>query len=177
MGAARGTAAAMASLAMPKSAATGRQYSGINVLILWGAATEHGFTGQSWLTVRHCRSVVMSARASAGPPLSMPIGLYRSRKSGARAKQVTKRRPSHSSSASQSLVLINATTCHRRSQRRRPPPPGLIEPRLEKLIKATGINFRIGGNSRLLCTSRRLCAGAATATLFRADQLASNGLA
>lgn len=30
--------AAKASLALPKSAATGRQYSGINILILWGAA-------------------------------------------------------------------------------------------------------------------------------------------
>ena len=27
-------------------------YSGINVLILWGAVIEHGFTGQSWLTFR-----------------------------------------------------------------------------------------------------------------------------
>ena len=31
-----GTAAAQAPLAMPKNAATGRRYSGINVLILWG---------------------------------------------------------------------------------------------------------------------------------------------
>ncbi|MGD9865868.1 MAG: ArdC family protein, partial [Pseudodonghicola sp.] len=28
-----------------------------------------------------------------------------------------------------------------------PPPPGLIEPRVEELIAATGIDFRIGGNS------------------------------
>ena len=47
-----GTAAAKAPLAMPKNASTDRQYSGINVLILWGAAIEHGFTGQSWLTFR-----------------------------------------------------------------------------------------------------------------------------
>jgi antirestriction protein ArdC len=31
-----GTAAAKAALAMPKNASTGRLYSGINVLILWG---------------------------------------------------------------------------------------------------------------------------------------------
>jgi antirestriction protein ArdC len=47
-----GTAAAKAPLAMPKNAATGRQYSGINVLILWGAVIAHGFPGQSWLTFR-----------------------------------------------------------------------------------------------------------------------------
>ena len=33
-----GTAAAKAPLAMPRNAATARQYSGINVLILWGNA-------------------------------------------------------------------------------------------------------------------------------------------
>jgi len=38
-----GTAAAKASLAMPKNAATQRRYSGVNVLILWGAVVERGF--------------------------------------------------------------------------------------------------------------------------------------
>src|SRR5580700_6299844 len=47
-----GTAAAKASLAIPKNASTARQYSGINILILWGAVIERGFTGQSWLTFR-----------------------------------------------------------------------------------------------------------------------------
>src|SRR5271156_4870494 len=47
-----GTAAAKAPLAMPKNAATGRFYSGINVLILWRSVTEHGFPSQGWLTFR-----------------------------------------------------------------------------------------------------------------------------
>ena len=46
------TATAKASLAMPKNAATQRRYSGVNVLILWGAVVERGFAGQSWLTFR-----------------------------------------------------------------------------------------------------------------------------
>ena len=45
-----GTAAAKAPLAMPKNAATGRGYSGVNVLILWGAVIGHGFPGQGWCT-------------------------------------------------------------------------------------------------------------------------------
>jgi len=36
-----GTTAAKAPLAMPKNAATGGFYSGINVLILWGCVIEH----------------------------------------------------------------------------------------------------------------------------------------
>jgi antirestriction protein ArdC len=37
---------------MPRNAATLRGYAGINVLILWGAVIEYGFSGQSWLTFR-----------------------------------------------------------------------------------------------------------------------------
>lgn len=52
-----GTSSARAPLAKPKNASTARQYSGINVLILWGAVIEHGFTGQSWLTFRQALSL------------------------------------------------------------------------------------------------------------------------
>jgi antirestriction protein ArdC len=52
-----GTAAAKAPLAMPKNATTGRNYSGINVLILWGSVIEHGFPVQGWLTFRHALSL------------------------------------------------------------------------------------------------------------------------
>jgi hypothetical protein len=57
-----GTAAAKAPLAIPKNAATGRQYSGINVLILWGAVIEHGFPAQSWLTFRQALSLSGNVR-------------------------------------------------------------------------------------------------------------------
>ncbi len=59
-----GTAAAKAPLAMPKNAATGRGYSGINVLILWGAVIQHGFPGQSWLTFRQALSLGGNVRKS-----------------------------------------------------------------------------------------------------------------
>ena len=52
-----GTAAAKAQVAMPRNASTDRQYSGINILILWGAVIERGFTGQSWLTFRQALSL------------------------------------------------------------------------------------------------------------------------
>src|SRR6202171_2888315 len=52
-----GTAAARAPLAMPKNASTNRQYSGVNILILWGAVIERGFAGQSWLTFRQALSL------------------------------------------------------------------------------------------------------------------------
>ncbi len=43
---------AKAGLGLPKNAATGRRYSGVNILILWGAVIEKGFAPQQWLTFR-----------------------------------------------------------------------------------------------------------------------------
>jgi antirestriction protein ArdC len=43
---------AKAGLGLPKNAATGRRYSGVNILILWGAVIEKGFAHQHWLTFR-----------------------------------------------------------------------------------------------------------------------------
>ncbi|QJU57390.1 DUF1738 domain-containing protein [Sphingomonas sp. AP4-R1] len=43
--------------AMPHNAGTGRRYSGINILILWAAAIERGFSSQRWLTYAQAQAV------------------------------------------------------------------------------------------------------------------------
>lgn len=43
---------AMAAPGLPRNAVTRRAYSGINVLILWGAVIEDGYPSQDWLTFR-----------------------------------------------------------------------------------------------------------------------------
>lgn len=63
-----GTAAAKAPLAMPNNVATGRGYSGINILILWGAVIDHGFSGQSWLTFRQALSLGGNVRKADQDP-------------------------------------------------------------------------------------------------------------
>lgn len=40
---------------LPRNALTARTYSGVNVLILWGAVIEHGWPSQSWLTFRQAQ--------------------------------------------------------------------------------------------------------------------------
>lgn len=45
------------SLGLPRSAATRRNYSGINVLILWNAVIKRGFASQEWLTFRQALSL------------------------------------------------------------------------------------------------------------------------
>ena len=143
-----GTAAAKASLAMPNNAATGRHYSGINVLILWGSVVEHGFPGQSWLTFR--QALALGGNVRKGERGTTVVyadrfvpddGKNRARESGEEAQAIPflKR-----------FTVFNAAQCEGLPEDvalvAPPPPPGLIEPRVEALIKATGIDFRIGGN-------------------------------
>lgn len=140
--------AAKAPLALPKSAATGRQYSGINILILWGAATERAFTGQSWLTFRQALSLGGHVRKGERGTTVVYADRFvpvdeqrRAHENGEEAQAVPflKRFTVFNSDQCDGLPPEIATTAP-------PPPPGLIEPRVEYLIKATGIDFRIGGN-------------------------------
>ena len=50
------------SLGMPLNAATGRRYSGINILILWGAVFARGYASQAWLTFRQAQALGGSVR-------------------------------------------------------------------------------------------------------------------
>ncbi|MFC7695379.1 ArdC family protein [Bradyrhizobium sp. GCM10028915] len=143
-----GTAAATAPLAMPKSAASGRQYSGINILILWGAATEHGFTGQSWLTFRQALSLGGHVRKGERGTTVVYADRF--------VPADEKRRASENGEEAHALPFLkrfrvfNCDQCDglppEIATTAPLPPPGLIEPRVEYLIKATGIDFRIGGN-------------------------------
>ncbi len=143
-----GTAAAKAPLAMPNNAATGRHYSGINVLILWGSVIEHGFPGQSWLTFRqalafggHVRKGELGTTVVYADRFVPDDEKKRARETGEEAQAVPflKR-----------FTVFNAAQCDGLPEDvgivAPPLLPGLIEPKVEALIKATGIDFRIGGN-------------------------------
>ena len=49
---------------LPSNAATGRPYSGVNVLLLWGAAIEKGYAQGKWLTFRQAQT--LGARVRKG---------------------------------------------------------------------------------------------------------------
>ena len=49
-------------LGLPKNAATGRCYSGVNVLLLWGAVIERGYPSHAWLTFRQALALGGSVR-------------------------------------------------------------------------------------------------------------------
>ncbi|WP_439527557.1 ArdC family protein [Pannonibacter sp.] len=143
-----GTAAAKAPLAMPKNAATGRQYSGINVLILWGAVIEHGFPGQGWLTFRQALSLGGNVRKGEHGTTVVYADRF--------VPDDEKKRARHAGEEAQAIpflkrfTVFNAAQCDGLTEDisavAPPSLPGLIEPRVEALIKATGIDLRIGGS-------------------------------
>lgn len=143
-----GTAAAKVPLAMPKNASTGRQYSGINVLILWGAVIEHGFAGQSWLTFR--QSLSLGGHVRTGERGTTVVYADRF------IRDEEKKRAEETGEEAQAIPFLKRFTVFNTDQydelpdevatATSPPPPVTIEPQVDALIKATGIDFRIGGN-------------------------------
>lgn len=143
-----GTEAAKAPLSMPRNAASARPYSGINVLILWGAVIERGFAGQSWLTFRQALALGGHVRKGERGTTVVYADRFvpaderrRSRETGEEAQAVPflKRFTVFNTDQCDGLSADIATTAPM-------PLPGMIEPQVEALIKATGIDFRIGGN-------------------------------
>ncbi|WP_095203521.1 ArdC family protein [Mesorhizobium carmichaelinearum] len=143
-----GTAAAKAPLAMPENASTHRRYSGINILILWGAVIEYGFGGQSWLTFRQALALGGNVRKGEHGTTVVFADRFvpederkRARESGGEAQAIPflKR-----------FTVFNADQCENLPEDiaavASPPPPGMIEPQAEALIRATGADFRIGGS-------------------------------
>lgn len=143
-----GTAAAKAPLSMPRNAASARPYSGINVLILWRAVIERGFAGQSWLTFRQALALGGHVRKGERGTTVVYADRFvpaderrRAREMGEEAQAVPflKRFTVFNTDQCDGLSAEIATTAPM-------PLPGTIEPQVEALIKATGIDFRIGGN-------------------------------
>lgn len=143
-----GTAAAKAPLGLPKNASTERQYSGINVLLLWGAVIERGFTGQSWLTFRQALSLGGNVKKGERGTTVVYADRF--------VPEDEKRRARETGEEAQAIPFLKRFTVFNTDQCENlpedvataapPVPTGLIEPRVEALIEATGIHFRIGGD-------------------------------
>jgi antirestriction protein ArdC len=142
-----GTVAAKASLAMPTNAATQRRYSGVNVLILWGAVIEHGFAGQSWLTFHQALGLGGSVgRGEHGTTI-----VYANRF----VRDEERRRAERDGDEPNAIPFLKRFTVFNTDQCENlpkalttapaPVPQGLISPEAEALIAATGADFRIGG--------------------------------
>jgi antirestriction protein ArdC len=141
--------AVSAPLGLPRNAATGRAYSGINILILWCAVAERGFTGQNWLTFR--QALKIGAHVRKGEQGTTVVYAdrfipYRERTRAAEAGDEPEAIP-----FLKRFTVFNADQCEGLSPDIAPPQAPaadnkeLILPQAEALIAATGADIRIGG--------------------------------
>jgi antirestriction protein ArdC len=141
------TAAAKASLTMPKNAATQRQYSGINVLILWDAVIEHGFSAQNWLTFR--QALRLGGNVRKGEHGTTVVYADRFVPDEERERAERDGDEPNAIPFLKRFAVFNTDQCERLpaelSSSPPPVPDGLILPHAEALIAATGADFRIGG--------------------------------
>lgn len=171
------TAAANAPLAMPKNASTERRYSGINVLILWGALIERGFAGQSWLTFRQALGLGANVRKGERGTTVVYADRF--------VPDDERKRAAETGEDAQAIPFLKRFTILYRSMRRS------AGRGREGRVPATARHGRAGGREAdrgdrsgfshrwragLLQPIGRFRAGAASASLLRADQLAPHGL-
>ena len=143
-----GTASAKVPLALPRNAATERPYSGINILILWGAVVQQGYPTQAWLTFRQALALGGNVRKGERGTTVVYADRFTPEDEKRRARE-TGEAPGQIPFLKR-FTVFNAAQCEGLPEEiavvAPPPPPGMIEPQVEALIRATGIDFRIGGD-------------------------------
>ncbi|MEZ5897205.1 MAG: zincin-like metallopeptidase domain-containing protein [Parvularculaceae bacterium] len=153
--AARGEAATI-SAGLPKNAATGAAYSGINILLLWGAAIENGFSDQVWLTFKQAKA--LGGSVMKGERGSMVV--YADKFIPKEEQQRVEQEGGNASFVPflKRYTVFNAAQCEGLPDDLTAGAKQLPEcetiPRAENLIKATGADFRIGGDKAFYVPSQ-----------------------
>ena len=133
---------------MPKNAATSHCYSGINVLILWRAVVERGFSGQRWLTFR--QALGLGGHVRKGETGTTVVYADRFVPDEERRRAERDGDEPGAIPFLKRFTVFNTDQCEGlpRELSTSPPPvaEGMILPQAEALIAATGADFRIGGD-------------------------------
>ena len=143
-----GSSDVSAPLAMPKNVSTGRHYSGINILILWGAVVAQGFSCQSWLTFRQALSLGGNVRKGERGTTVVYADRF--------VPDDERRRARDTGEDAQAIPFLKRFTVFSTDQCEGlpedlvslppPVPEGLILPEVEALIRKSGADLRLGGD-------------------------------
>ncbi|WP_448659180.1 ArdC family protein [Sphingomonas sp. CJ99] len=133
---------------LPRNALTGRAYSGVNVLILWGAVIEKGYPSQCWLTFRQALAAGGSVRKGEQGQTVVYADRFipeaerdRSAREGDDPRQIAflKR-----------FTVFNVAQCEGLREGLASDPAPLPEreivPVAEAVIAASGVAFQVGGD-------------------------------
>jgi len=138
---------AKAGVGLPRNAASGRPYSGINILILWGAVIERGYPVQNWLTFRQALALGGHVRKGERGVAVVYADRFTPKDEKARAEAAGDE--PRAVPFLKRFTVFNVEQCDDLPDAARqgvvPLPDCEVVPRAEALIAATGADFRIGG--------------------------------
>ncbi|WP_157220447.1 ArdC family protein [Flavisphingomonas formosensis] len=134
--------------ALPRNALTARNYSGVNVLILWGAVIEHGWPSQSWLTFRQAQEAGGCVRKGEHGVTVVYADRF--------TPEAEKERASRDGDEAKAVPFLKRFTVFNVAQCEglraglasdpAPLPEREIVPVAEEVIAASGVDFHIGGD-------------------------------
>ena len=141
---------------LPQNALTTRNYSGINILLLWSALDEKGFANSKWLTFK--QALAMGGTVRKG---ECGTHVYFADKFVPQ-KEKQKAIDSNTDPASihflKRYTVFNVAQCDGLPEGlnvvREPLPECEVVPHAEALIAATGADFRIGGDQAFYVPSQ-----------------------
>ncbi|MCQ8186504.1 ArdC-like ssDNA-binding domain-containing protein [Parvularcula sp. BGMRC 0090] len=139
--------AAGPSVGLPRNASTAKSYSGMNILLMWGATFERGFPSLDFLTFK--QALALGGAVRKGERGSTVVYADRF------TPESEKEKARESGEAAREVAFLKRYTVFHVSQcdglpddlltGGAPLPERQAIPRAEALIKATGADFRIGG--------------------------------
>jgi antirestriction protein ArdC len=134
-------------LGLPQNAATGRTYSGINILLLWAAAIEQGRPSQRWLTYR--QALGMGGAVRKGEKGTMVVYADTFIPRAEQEKAATSGEAARRVGFLKRFTVFHVDQCEGLpAEPDAPQLPGWSEviPHVEKVIAATSAEIRIGGS-------------------------------
>lgn len=133
---------------LPRNALTSRPYSGVNVLILWGAVIENGWSSQSWVTFRQALEAGGCVRKGERGQTVVYADRF--------TPEAEKERASREGGDPKAVPFLKRFTVFNVAQCEglqagladdpTPLPEREIVPVAEEVIAASGVEFRIGGD-------------------------------
>lgn len=133
---------------LPRNALTGRSYSGVNVLILWGAVIGSGYSSQSWLTFRQALDAGGCVRKGEKGTTVVYADRFIPKGEAERAQRADE--DARAIPFLKRFTVFNVDQCEGLRPGMAGDPEPLPEcevvPTAEALIKASKADFRIGGS-------------------------------
>ena len=140
-------ASAGAGPGLPRNALTARTYSGVNILILWGAVIAHGWPSQSWLTFRQAQEAGGCVRKGERGTTVVYADRF--------TPEAEKERAARDGDEARAIPFLKRFTVFNVAQCEglraglasdpAPLPEREIVPVAEEVIAASGVDFRSGG--------------------------------